>query len=72
MHLDIKKVFREFLENNAKAGKFLDCSEPRYLAAGIGKLCKIVHPTINWAPINYNGQDVGIALAGFKAIPKKP
>jgi hypothetical protein len=72
MHLDIKKVFREFLENNAKAGKFLDCSEPRYLAAGIGKLCKIVHPTINWAPINYNGQDVEVALAGFKAIPKKP
>jgi hypothetical protein len=35
-------------------------------------LCKIVHPTINWAPINYNGQDVEVALAGFKAIPKKP
>lgn len=70
MHLDIKKVFKEFLENNSKAGKFIDCSEPRYLAAGIGKLCKIVHPTINWAPINYNGQNIEIALSGFKAMPK--
>lgn len=70
MHLDIKKVFKEFLENNSKAGKFMDCSEPRYLAAGIGKLCRIVHPTVNWAPINYNGQNVETALAGFKAMPK--
>lgn len=72
MHLDIKKVFRDFLENNSKAGKFMDCPEPRYLAAGIGKLCKIVHPTVNWAPINYNSQDIEQALAAFKAIPKKP
>jgi hypothetical protein len=69
MHLDIKGAFKTFLESG-KGSQFLDCQEPRQIAAGINKLCKISYPEVKWAPILYKGKDIEQALGAFKAPPK--
>jgi hypothetical protein len=72
MHLDIRKVFKEYIENGKDISDFLSCPEPRQVAAGIGKLCRIVHANdsdINWAPIKYNGRMVEDTLNGYKVMP---
>lgn len=70
MHLDIKNAFKHHLESG-KGAHFLECPEPRQIAAGIGKLCKISYPETSWAPINYHGQDIEKTLGEFKAPPKR-
>jgi hypothetical protein len=70
MHLDIKAAFTDYLESG-RGAHFLECPEPRKIAAGIGKLCKISYPEKNWAPINYRGEDIEKTLGDFKAPPKR-
>jgi hypothetical protein len=69
MHLDIKKAFKDFLENNSNGHKFLECPEPRIIAAGIGKICKTHFPDIQWAPILYRQQSIEEGLKKFKIMP---
>lgn len=71
MHLDIKSAFKAFLEDSTKAGEWVDCPEPRIIAAGINKLCKISYPNETWASINYKTKDIEKTLTAFKAMPKK-
>jgi len=69
MHLDIKAAFKDFLET--ASADWTDCPEPRIIAAGITKLCRICYPEVNWAVLNYNGNSVEATLKNFKAPPKK-
>ncbi len=77
MHREIKKAFADFMEdksNGAKVADYLKCPEPRQIAAGIYKLCSIVHandPEIKWAPIKYNRKDVADTLVDYKVMPVK-
>jgi hypothetical protein len=71
MHLDIKGAFKDFMETSSNAKDFIDCPEPRQIAAGITKLCRISYPEINWPSINYHGKDIERTLSGFKAPPRK-
>jgi hypothetical protein len=68
MHLDIKTAFKKFQET-ATTRDFDGCTEPRQIAAGIEKLCRVVHPTENWAPIRYNGKDIITTLIEFGVPP---
>jgi hypothetical protein len=70
MHLDIKGAFNQYLESG-RGAHFLECPEPRIIAAGITKLCKISYPEIIWPTINYRGQDIEKTLGEFKAPPKR-
>jgi len=70
MHLDIKGAFNQYLESG-KGAHFLECPEPRQIAAGISKLCRISYPETNWPTINYRGQDIERTLGEFKAPPKR-
>jgi hypothetical protein len=69
MHLDIKSAFKDFLET--ATGDWVDCPEPRQIAAGITKLCRICYPEINWPVLNYKGNSIEATLKNFKAPPKK-
>lgn len=69
MHLDIKKAFKDFLENNSNGHKFLECPEPRIIAAGIGKICKTHFPDMKWAPVLYRQQSIEEGLKKFKIMP---
>lgn len=69
MHLDIKSSFKDFLEN--ASADWADCPEPRIIAAGISKLCRISYPEIAWPSINYNAASIENTLVTFKAPPKK-
>jgi hypothetical protein len=70
MHLDIKKAFKSFVEDNP--GYFEgEVPEQRYLAAGIYKLCKHVYPEVDWAEIKYNKKDLSSVLKTFKQMPIK-
>jgi len=69
MHLDIKSAFKDFLER--ASGDWADCPEPRIIAAGITKLCRISYPEVNWPILNYKGNSVEETLKNFKAPPKK-
>jgi hypothetical protein len=69
MHLDIKSAFKDFLER--ASGDWADCPEPRIIAAGITKLCRISYPEVNWPVLNYKGNSVEKTLKNFKAPPKK-
>lgn len=69
MHLDIKSAFKDFLER--ASGDWVDCPEPRIVAAGITKLCRISYPEVNWPVLNYKGNSVEETLKNFKAPPKK-
>jgi hypothetical protein len=71
MHLDIKGAFKDFMETSSRAKDFIDCPEPRIIAAGITKLCRISYPEINWPAINYKGASIENTLSGFKAPPRK-
>ena len=71
MHLDIKGAFKDFMETSSKAKDFIDCPEPRIIAAGITKLCRISYPEINWPTIAYKGANIEITISGFKAPPRK-
>lgn len=71
MHLDIKGAYKDFMETSSNAKDFLDCPEPRIIAAGITKLCRISYPEVNWPSINYHGKDIEQTLSGFKAPPRK-
>jgi hypothetical protein len=70
MHLDIKNAFKGFLET--ATGDWVDCPEPRQIAAGITKLCRISYPEVNWPIINYKGKSIEATLKAFKAPPKPP
>jgi len=69
MHLDIKGAFKDFLER--ASGDWVDCPEPRIIAAGITKLCRICYPEVNWPILNYKGNNIEETLKNFKAPPKK-
>jgi hypothetical protein len=69
MHLDIKGAFKDFLEK--ASGDWADCPEPRQIAAGITKLCRISYPEIDWPVFNYKGNSIEETLKNFKAPPKK-
>ena len=69
MHLDIKGAFKDFLEK--ASGDWVDCPEPRIIAAGITKLCRISYPEVSWPVLNYKGNDIEATLKNFKAPPKK-
>jgi hypothetical protein len=68
--LILKKAFKDFLDHSNRANVYMDCPEPRRIAAGILKLCKITSPELTWAPINYQGKDVLDALKSFFVMPK--
>lgn len=68
MHLDIKSAFKDFLET--ATGDWVDCPEPRQLAAGITKLCRISYPEVDWPAINYKGKSIEATLKSFKVPPK--
>jgi hypothetical protein len=70
MHLEVKKAFKEFLETAEDHAKYQECPEPRYVAAGILKMCLTVHPGLTWAPIKFAGQDLQIAVNDFYVMPK--
>lgn len=69
MHLDIKSAFKDFLET--ASGDWVDCPEPRIIAAGITKLCRISYPEVDWPMINYKGKSIETTLKSFKAPPKR-
>lgn len=69
MHLDIKAAFKTFLET--ASSEWVDCPEPRQIAAGITKLCRVSYPEVCWPAINYKGKDIEKTLNAFKAPPKR-
>lgn len=69
MHLDIKSAFKDFLET--ATGDWADCPEPRQIAAGITKLCRISYPEVNWPVINYKGNSIESTLKSFKMKPNR-
>jgi hypothetical protein len=69
MHLDIKSAFKDFLET--ATGDWADCPEPRQIAAGITKLCRISYPEVNWPVINYKGNSIESTLKSFKVKPNR-
>ena len=67
MHLAIKQAYRDDPKTPVKD----QAPEHKYLAAGIYKLCSIVHPEINWEKIRYQGHDISTYLTAFKVMPVK-
>ena len=64
MHNDIKRVIK-----NDPVFRELDIPEKKIIAAGIYKICKIMAPKVNWAPIMWNGKDVAKAyLKQYKVM----
>lgn len=63
MHLDIKRAFDKGPYSE------LDIPEPRKIAAGIWKICKVHSPKIKWARIKYNGKNIADYLDNFKIMP---
>lgn len=59
MHIDFKNLINKDPVFNA-----LNLPEPKIIAAGIYKICSIMAPHVNWAPIMYKGVDMSTAYLG--------
>jgi hypothetical protein len=70
LHSDIKAAFNKWYEDHPE--KFTKIpAEPKRIAAGIYKLCKIVNPEYEWEPIKVSGVDLVTTLKLFKVMPKQ-
>lgn len=66
MHHDFKQVI-----NKHAVASELKIPEEKIIAAGIYKICKVLHPKLNLAPIMFNGRDIADEfMKEYRIMPK--